>query len=81
MIASIATYPHEVIRTRLQTQTSNHETRRYRSIWQSCQLIYKEEGWHGFYKGLGTNLLRTVPASAVSLLVYEILVLELDYIL
>jgi hypothetical protein len=31
-------------------------------------------GWRGLYKGLGTNLVRTVPASAVTLLSYESLI-------
>ena len=76
MIASTTTYPHEVIRTRLQTQTSNSGPIRYKSLRQSTALIFKEEGFSGFYKGLGTNLVRTVPASAISLLIYEFLVYE-----
>jgi solute carrier family 25 folate transporter 32 len=85
MIASLTTYPHEVIRTRLQTQSSkrqqNAQTLKYSSMRQTIQVIYQEESLRGFYKGLGTNLIRTVPASAVSLLVYELLVLELSWLL
>jgi solute carrier family 25 folate transporter 32 len=35
--------------------------------------IYSEEGVMGFYKGMTTTLLRTVPASAVTILTYELL--------
>lgn len=37
-----------------------------------------EEGVHGFYKGITTNLLRTVPASAVTIFTYELIVKKLD---
>ncbi|KAI8974398.1 mitochondrial carrier domain-containing protein [Pilobolus umbonatus] len=76
MAASIATYPHEVIRTRLQNQTK--KPYKYKGIIHATKLISKEEGLCGFYKGLSTNLVRTVPSSALTILTYEILVKKLD---
>ena len=81
MIASTMTYPHEVVRTRLQTQIGNSNDGKYKSLFQSIRLIYKEEGISSFYKGMGINLIRTVPTTAVSLLTYEILVYELKKVL
>ncbi|OZJ01978.1 hypothetical protein BZG36_04897 [Bifiguratus adelaidae] len=75
MAASIATYPHEVIRTRLQNQTI--KPHKYQGILHGIKVIYEEEGFRAFYKGMGTNLLRTVPASALTILTYELLVREL----
>lgn len=86
MIASSITYPHEVLRTRLHTQTvveySQADTRyiyesppakpKYKGIIPSVLVIFKEEGWRGFYKGFGINLIRTVPASALTILTYEL---------
>lgn len=76
MAASMATYPHEVIRTRLQNQTK--KPFKYHGILHAIKVILAEEGLRGFYKGLPTNLLRTVPSSAMTILTYELLVKRLD---
>ena len=69
VIASVATYPHEVLRTRFQNQTVNPP--KYRNIPQAIGLIFKEEGFKGFYRGMFTTVMRVVPASAVTLITYE----------
>lgn len=84
MLASSATYPHEVIRTRLQTQRrtgsngnggggGNGESLKlkYRGVFSTVRTIWKEEGWRAFYAGMGTNMMRAVPAATVTLLTYE----------
>jgi len=76
MAASIATYPHEVIRTRLQNQSTHPP--KYRGIIHAVKVIYHEEGIRAFYKGMPTNLLRTVPASALTILTYELIVGKLN---
>lgn len=129
MIASVLTYPHEVLRTRLQMQPRltvgatdssisarhqraihtnilgnsrqssgggggwsqrttiassllNHGKRRrgisqmgnvnsgnrYTGVLQACSTIAREEGLRGFYRGMGVNLVRTVPSSALTIL-------------
>ena len=105
--ATSATYPHEVLRTRLQTQqralqpthsydeiafrgsfdrkdhprppgTSNTdgvENRfpRYRGISRTFRTILQEEGWRAFYNGMGTNMIRAVPAAMTTMLTFEYL--------
>ncbi|ORX60317.1 mitochondrial carrier [Hesseltinella vesiculosa] len=76
MAASTATYPHEVIRTRLQNQTV--QPFKYKGVIHAFKVILAEEGWRGFYKGMPTNLLRTVPSSALTILTYEVIVFRFD---
>lgn len=102
--ATSATYPHEVLRTRLQTQqrslpTHSHDnvmfrgghngpgyqTRppgtassdgmvnlpRYRGVIKTCTVILQEEGWRAFYNGMGTNMVRAVPAAVTTMMTFE----------
>lgn len=106
MCATSATYPHEVLRTRLQTQQNmlpsnshdhvsfrgglqgaHHHTRppgtsssdgmvnlpRYRGLVKTFTVILREEGWRAFYNGLGTNMVRAIPAAVTTMLTYETL--------
>jgi solute carrier family 25 folate transporter 32 len=77
MTASVATYPHEVVRTRLQTQRRPliaessdgmlNRTDRGGIVYTTRKLV-RTEGWKSLYKGLSVNLIRTVPNSAVTML-------------
>lgn len=68
-LASLATYPHEVVRTRMREASSS----RYQSMLQSIALIAKEEGRKGLYSGVGPHLLRVVPNTAIMFVSFELL--------
>jgi solute carrier family 25 folate transporter 32 len=67
-VASIIAYPHEVLRSRLQDHKHNHN---YNGMLHATKEIYKHEGIRGFYNGMGTNLMRVVPAAVITLVTYE----------
>lgn len=68
--AATATYPLDLVRTRLAAQTN---VIYYRGIWHALRTISKEEGLFGLYKGLGATLLSVGPNIAISFSVYETL--------
>ncbi|KAF2306201.1 hypothetical protein P3X46_004925 [Hevea brasiliensis] len=66
--AASATYPLDLVRTRLAAQRN---TIYYRGIGHAFHTICREEGFLGLYKGLGATLLGVGPSIAISFSVYE----------
>lgn len=71
MVAAIATYPHEVARTRLREQARGGLFK-YSGMWQTLGVIAQEEGRAGLYSGMGVHLMKVVPNSALMFLTYEV---------
>jgi solute carrier family 25 protein 33/36 len=69
-LASVATYPHEVARTRLREQARGGQFI-YKGMWQTIGLIGRWEGTAGLYSGMGVHLVKVVPNSAIMFLCYE----------
>lgn len=61
----------QVVRSRLQQRFDTGRTLVYGSTWETVQLTWTREGLAGFYKGLFPSLLRVIPQSAITLVVYE----------
>lgn len=69
IFAGTITYPYQVIRSRLQTYHA--EETFGKGIRGVAKKVWRETGWKGFYRGLGTNIVRVLPATWVTFLVYE----------
>lgn len=75
LIASAATYPHEVVRLRMREQPRFvGAIPKYRGMIQSLRVIAREEGRKGLYAGMGTHLARVVPNAALLFFTYEVVV-------
>ncbi|GJW10096.1 mitochondrial substrate carrier family protein B-like protein [Tanacetum coccineum] len=85
--AATATYPLDLIRTRLAAQNLQlaegtaitlvyllqRSTMYYNGIGHAIRTICRDEGFFGLYKGLGATLLGVGPSIAISFSVYETL--------
>jgi solute carrier family 25 folate transporter 32 len=45
----------------------------------TAKTILREEGWRAFYAGMGTNMMRAVPAATTTLLTYEYVMRKLHH--
>ena len=73
-IASIVTYPHEVVRTRLRQSPVENGKVKYTGLLQSFKVIIKEEGFISMYSGLTPHLMRTVPNSIIMFGTWEVVI-------
>lgn len=75
-VASLITYPHEVVRTRLRQPTIGG-VQKYTGLAQTFKLVVKEEGMAGLYGGLTAHLIRVIPNAACMFLIYEVVAAKL----
>jgi solute carrier family 25 folate transporter 32 len=69
MTASLLSYPHEVLRSRMVDSRSSKSP----TLIGTAQQIMRQEGIVGFYNGLGVTLIRVIPNCCVTFLSYELI--------
>ncbi|KAF5336943.1 hypothetical protein D9611_002885 [Ephemerocybe angulata] len=71
LIALSATYPYQVIRSRIQNNAPSQQQIQFPDIPTTIKKTWAHEGIKGFYRGLGTSLVRVLPGTCVTFVVYE----------
>lgn len=69
LFANAVTYPYQVLRSRLQNYDAENQFGR--GIVGAATRLWREEGVRGFYRGLVPGVVRVLPATWVTFLVYE----------
>ncbi|WMV31249.1 hypothetical protein MTR67_024634 [Solanum verrucosum] len=74
--ATVVTYPLLVIKSRLQAKQDIDADKRhqYKGTLDALMKIIRYEGFHGFFKGMGTKIVQSVLAAAILFMVKEELV-------
>lgn len=71
LLALAFTYPYQVVRSRVQNNAASQQQTQFPNIPTTIKRTWANEGVKGFYRGLGTSLVRVLPGTAVTFVVYE----------
>ncbi|KAK0737239.1 mitochondrial carrier domain-containing protein [Apiosordaria backusii] len=70
--------PIDTIKTRLQKMKAEEGTSALQRITKIAGEMFKQEGFHAFYKGITPRIMRVAPGQAVTFTVYEYLKEKLE---
>ena len=75
VMAGLITYPNDTIRRLMQLQGSrgNVNSHNYTGYWDCVRRVYGAHGIGRFYAGVGVNLIRMAPNTAIQFGSYELL--------
>uniref|UniRef100_A0A915D3J2 Mitochondrial carrier protein n=1 Tax=Ditylenchus dipsaci TaxID=166011 RepID=A0A915D3J2_9BILA len=74
--ACFAAYPHEVVRTRLREEGSDAI-----GFWKTLRQVWLEGRFRTCYRGVSIQLMRSVPNTAITMGIYELVVSLLHFYL
>ena len=72
LVATTVTYPYQVLKARMQQRSMSGEAP-FRGLWDCTKRTYADGGLGLFYAGFSANVVRVVPAGAITLTMYELL--------
>ena len=70
--------PIDTIKTRLQKSPAMPGVSAWKRITAIAADMFKQEGFHAFYKGITPRVMRVAPGQAVTFTVYEFLKEKLE---
>ncbi|EPS94884.1 hypothetical protein FOMPIDRAFT_1026003 [Fomitopsis schrenkii] len=70
----VATFPFDVIKTRVQSTFSKSLANPYRNTWSTAVASYRTEGLPVFFRGLAPTLIRAIPVNMVTFTTFETIV-------
>jgi solute carrier family 25 (mitochondrial folate transporter), member 32 len=70
IFATVCTYPYQVVKSRMQVE-SKYMQKHYNTVGSTIRTVLNNEGYIGFYKGMGINILRVLPGTCITFAVYE----------
>lgn len=70
LAGKFGTFPLDVCKKKLQIASDN-PGRSYTGVWDVLRQVYRREGVRGLFRGLAPSLLKSVPNSAVTFLIYQ----------
>jgi len=71
--ATVVTYPTDMIKTRLTVAHADKSKSKYNGMIDAFRVVYREEGFLAFYKGLSTSIIGVIPFAGCTFMSYEIL--------
>jgi solute carrier family 25 carnitine/acylcarnitine transporter 20/29 len=73
----LASYPFDVVKSKMQTDGFGSD-QKYKTMRDCFAQIWRQNGWMGFWKGIGPTLLRAMPVSAATFAVAEMTMRALE---
>jgi hypothetical protein len=73
IMAGLITYPNDTVRRMLQLQGSRGTEGIYSGYFDCIRKVYRNHGIQRFYHGVGINIIRMAPNTAVQFGSYELL--------
>jgi len=71
IVSSVATCPLDVIKTRLQAQSTKKGANDYEGVIKTVTRIFRQSGVKGLYRGLGPTMMGYLPTWGIYFTVYD----------